>query len=443
MKNEIEEIKKNVIPSKKEEKEKESIAKEVFELVLGTSKKYPEIVGIEYGGSYAKGTWLAKRADIDIFVKFKKSTRDDKFRNISRRIGFESMKKFKPYVRYSEHPYVEAEIKGTKVNVVPCYEVKLGEWKSAADRSPFHTKFMKKSLSNKMKEEVRILNSFLKFRGIYGAEIAKQGFSGYVSEVLILNFKTFENTIKSISKIKENQVIGKTNKEFETPIVIIDPIDSNRNLAAAISEENIGKFILMSRGFLNNPTEAYFKKGKLRKNLKNWDNVITVKFNYKKRSPDIIWGQIKRATTSISKQMNLGGFRVLRSWAYTDEKDTAFMFFFLESLDISKIFSKIGPSFFSEKDSERFISKNLRKADLLWINEDGRIQTIQKREIDKAKPFVEKLLKDLKKSGIPAGLHSDFRKGFKVFVGYKKLSKSIKREVTDFVSTDASIFYSN
>jgi len=111
---------------------------------------------------------------------------------------------------------------------------------------------MGKSLTTKMRDEVRILKTFLKSNGIYGAEIAKQGFSGYVSEVLILNFGSFENTIKSISSIKENQIIGKTTKKFGTSIVIIDPIDSNRNLAAAISNENVGKFILVSRGFKEN-----------------------------------------------------------------------------------------------------------------------------------------------------------------------------------------------
>ena len=95
------------------------------------------------------------------------------------------MKSFKPYVRYSEHPYVEATIKGTKVNVVPCYDVKEGQWQSAADRSPFHTKFMLESLTGVMKNEVRLLKKFLSCNKIYGSEIARQGFSGYVAEVLI------------------------------------------------------------------------------------------------------------------------------------------------------------------------------------------------------------------------------------------------------------------
>jgi len=249
MKKIITNVMKNVIPSKTVEKSKERIAEKALELVKKEILKFPEIIGVEFGGSFAKGTWLSKDADIDIFVRFKKSTSEEKFEKISKKIGFDALKDFSPYVRYSEHPYVEAKIKETKINVVPCYDVKVGEWKSAADRSPFHTKYMSNALTQKKRNEVRILKTFLKSNGIYGAEIAKQGFSGYVSEVLILHFGSFENLIKSISKIEESQVIGKTSKIFETSLVIIDPIDSNRNLAAAISDENIGKFILVSRAF--------------------------------------------------------------------------------------------------------------------------------------------------------------------------------------------------
>ena len=41
---------------------------------------------------------------------------EDKFEKISKKIGLESLKKYSPYVRYSEHPYVEAKIKNTKIN---------------------------------------------------------------------------------------------------------------------------------------------------------------------------------------------------------------------------------------------------------------------------------------------------------------------------------------
>lgn len=244
---------KYTIPSEKLQKLKDVIVEQSVKLVQKEASKYSQVTGIEIVGSYAKGTWLPKRADIDIFVKFHSDTSEKEFIEIGKKIGFTALKQFKPYVRYAEHPFVEAQIRDTKVNVVPCYDVQKGAWKSSADRSPFHTKFMIKSLTDTMKNEVRLLKSFLKANDIYGAEIAKQGFSGYVAEVLVLNFGSLENVLKEISRLKAGQVIGKTTKRFDTKIVIIDPIDENRNLGAAISNENIGRFVLTARSFLRKP----------------------------------------------------------------------------------------------------------------------------------------------------------------------------------------------
>ena len=443
MKQIISKIGKSVIPSKNIEKSKKQIADEAFILVENQIRNYPEIVGLEFGGSYAKDTWLSKEADVDIFIKFKKSITDEKFIEISKKVGFNSMKKYNPYVRYSEHPYVEARIKKTKINVVPCYDVNLGEWKSSADRSPFHTKYMQNALTPKMRNEVRILKTFLKLTKIYGAEIAKQGFSGYVSEVLILNFGSFENVIKSIAQIQQNQIIGNTSKVFETSIIIIDPIDSNRNLAAAISDENIGKFILACRSFQNKSTLQFFKPKKLKSSKNNWENVLVVKFNFKMRSPDIIWGQVKRATTSLTTQLELGGFNVLRSKSYSDEQNEAYLFFLLESTKIPKNYSKSGPEFFRESDCNSFISKNISKTELMWIGDDKKIISLEKRKYNDVVKFMTELLKNNLQTGIPKGLQSDFKKGYRVSVGNKNLSNSIKEAISDLISTDGTIFHSN
>ena len=443
MKQIISKVSKLVVPSKAIETSKNQIGKIAFTLVEKEVEKYSEVVGLEFGGSFAKGTWLSKDADIDIFIKFKKNISEEKFEKISQKIGFNSLKKYSPYVRYSQHPYVEAKIKNTKINIVPCYDVKIGEWKSAADRSPFHTKFMKKSLTSKMKNEVRVLKTFLKSNGIYGAEIAKQGFSGYISEVLILEFGSFENLIKSISKIKENQTIGKTSKSFDTSIVVIDPIDSNRNLAAAISDENIGKFILISRAIKDKPSLGFFKSKKLKTANKFWNNLLVVKFDFKARSPDIIWGQIKRATSSLSRQLELGGFTVLRSKSHTDQKKEAYLLFFLESVKISEVYQKKGPEFFMEDGTLSFISKNLRNAELVWVGDERKVVSLEKRKHTDAVSFMKEFLKKNLKVGIPKGLQSDFKKGFKVSVGNKSLSKSIKEEAAELISVDGTLLHFN
>ena len=79
MKQIISEISKSVVPKKTVEKSKNDIAKIAYDLVENEIKKYSEVLGLEFGGSFAKGTWLSKDADVDIFVKFKKSTSEEKF----------------------------------------------------------------------------------------------------------------------------------------------------------------------------------------------------------------------------------------------------------------------------------------------------------------------------------------------------------------------------
>ena len=443
MKSIISKVSKTVIPSKTIEQSKRQIAKLAYTLVEKEIERYSEVTGLEFGGSFAKGTWLSKDADIDIFIKFKKTVSEEKFEKISKNIGFDALKKYSPYVRYSQHPYVEARIKNTKINVVPFYDVKIGEWKSAADRSPFHTKFMEKSLTPKMRNEVRILKTFLKLNRIYGAEIAKQGFSGYISEVLILQFGNFESLIKAISKIKENEIIGKTSKTFETSIVVIDPIDSNRNLAAAISNENIGKFILISRAFKEKPSLEFFKNKKSRMSKKYWDNLLVIKFDFKVRSPDIIWGQIKRATSTLSTQLELGGFTVLRSKSHTDEQKEAYLLFFLESTKINQIYQKNGPDFFRDNSSKSFISKNLSNTELMWIGHDKKIISLERRKHVDAVNFTKEFLKTNLQLGMPKGLQSDLKRGVEVSVGNKNLSKSIKEATSELISIDDTFLHFN
>jgi tRNA nucleotidyltransferase (CCA-adding enzyme) len=437
-------VEKLVIPSEKLQKQKEAIVEQVIKLIQKEVSAYPQITGIEIVGSFAKATWLPDKADVDVFIKFQTNVSEKEFSDIGKKIGFAALKDFGPYVRYAQHPFVEAEIRGTKVNLVPCYDVQEGGWRSAADRSPFHTRFMIKSLSAQMKNEVRILKSFLKANDIYGAEIAKQGFSGYVAEVLVLNFGSFIGVIRAIAELKQGQVIGKATKKFETPIVIIDPIDSNRNLGAAISTENVAKFVLLSRAFLKKPSISFFRaKKKSRKKLHNLSkSVLVLSFRYKQRSPDIIWGQLKRAASSIATQIEQEGFSVLRKSVMISENNNASLLFLLHSVKLDQNNVRIGPAFYTDEHVKKFILSNKRKSITMWINEEGRVCSIQKRSQTDAVLFLKGLIRtSLHRAGVPSGLINDI-KGFKLVLGHKITSKSIKEAVSEIVSTDETIFSS-
>ena len=441
----IKKSKQIAIPNNTQRKKVDKIANQVFSLVNKEAKKQKAVVSVHFGGSYAKETWTPEKIDIDIFVKFKKTTSEKNFETIGKKIGFDSLKKFKPYVRYSEHPFVEADIDGVGVNVVPCYDIKKGEWKSAADRSTFHTEFMSEKLTGSMKDDIRILKCFLKINGMYGAEIAKQGFSGYVCEVLVYYLGSFENVLKKISKMKNNEMIGESPRKFDSSLVIIDPIDRNRNLGAAISIQNVTNFILIARNFLKKNSISYFKeksKNKIPAELAR--NTLIINFKYKKRSDDIIYGQIKRAATSLESQMNKEGFNVLRSDAVAYNESNASLLFLLESLSISKNEIRTGPDVFSGDFSAKFIHTNSKKSKLMWTDKEGKLQSLQTRRYQNVKSYLNDLIKNhMNDSGIPKGLRTDFKTGFQIKSGKDKQSISVKKSISKLITTDDTAFSIN
>lgn len=443
MSNILEQARKISIPARQEQEKIGALAEKLLALVKKEVANFPEIASVEIGGSFAKGTWLKSKLDLDIFVKIKKETDEKRFEEIGNKIGKKSMEKYHPYVRYSEHPYVEAVVEGTRVNVVPCYDVEKGQWKSAADRSSFHTRFILEQLDEEKKNEVRLLKKFLRGIDIYGAEIAKEGFGGYVSEVLIYHYGSFMKVLEAAANFAQGQVIGSPTKKFETALVLIDPIDSNRNLGTAISAQNFGKFILAARAYLKKPSLVFFNGKKPIPDTKNLQNVIVVKFDYKHRSPDIIWGQVKRGANALSGQLELGGFHVLRKGATTDEKSEASMLFLLHSTIIEKSMVKNGPDVFRKSESESFILRN-SKNKLTWVDEDGRILSLQQREFSEAKKFLQSLLKkNLSKAGIPSGIIPDMKHSFKVLGGHQVTSKSIKKALAELTSTNELTFGSS
>ena len=441
----LKQSKKIAIPNNTQRKKVDKIANQIFGLVNKEAKKQKTVVSVHFGGSYAKETWTPEKIDIDIFVKFKKTTSEKNFEMIGKKIGFDSLKKFKPYVRYSEHPFVEADIDGVGINVVPCYDIKKGEWKSAADRSTFHTEFMSEKLTGSMKDDIRILKCFLKINGMYGAEIAKQGFSGYVCEVLVYYLGSFENVLKKISKMKNNEMIGESPRKFDSSLVIIDPIDRNRNLGAAISIQNVTNFILIARNFLKKNSISYFKeksKNKIPAELAR--NTLIINFKYKKRSDDIIYGQIKRAATSLESQMNKEGFNVLRSDAVAYNESNASLLFLLESLSISKNEIRTGPDVFSGDFSAKFIHTNSKKSKLMWTDKEGKLQSLQTRRYQNVKSYLNDLIKNhMNDSGIPKGLRTDFKTGFQIKSGKDKQSISVKKSISKLITTDDTAFSIN
>jgi tRNA nucleotidyltransferase (CCA-adding enzyme) len=413
-------------PSKPKQVKLEKISKEIQREIA--TFKDSRISRVLMGGSFAKGTWLENDTDIDFFVMIEPTVERKEFEELGKSIGYHALRKYKPYLRYSEHPYVEGKVDGTRVNIVPCYKVEKNKWKSAADRSPFHTDFMQDKLNENLKSQVRVLKKFLKAVGIYGSQIAVSGFSGYVTEVLILKYGSFEDVLKIFSVLKPNQIISldppdeNVIQKFTSPIIIIDPIDSNRNLGAAISADSVAKFVLASRQFLKNPSTEFMKKyGKSKpKIIKQIEsNLLIIEFKIHKRSPDILWGQLKRKLTSISKMLSNSRFEIIKKYCYTDEEKRAVFIFMFQFASLPKITVNRGPEVYLRTETDAYMKKRGSNSIMMWT--DGmRIQSIEQTKMISIKQYVNDIIKKDIKSGSQTGVTSDFKNGYSIYLGNEK-----------------------
>ena len=390
-------------------------------------------------GSYPKGTWLAGEADIDVFIGFPPSVGRVEFTETSRDIGFRAMEGFGPYVRYSEHPFVEANMNGTKINIVPYYVVEDGKWKSAADRSAHHTTFMTANLTESMKADIRLLKMFLKGNGLYGSEISRNGFSGYSTEVLVWNLGSFEGVMRRFAEMCKNDVIGHATKEFATPITIMDPIDSQRNLAAAVSDDNMGRFILLCRRFLDRPSVSLFETRKAVPSYDVMEQCVTVSFQYSTRSPDKIGGQVKKAASAVATQLLCAGYGIIKSGGFT-AGNTAGLFFLLDSTTLPRLRTRRGPSVHDRLACDAFVAKNRARSQMMWVD-GGRILSTERNETGGAVSFVIDLLAGgVSRSGIPGGLVSDIQNGFTVQYGGDNLSGQALENLRSMVASDTVLF---
>lgn len=433
-------------PSPSEERRIAAVAQEAKALVdKQVAHMSHMVVDVVFGGSFAKGTWLRGDADIDIFFKVKPSVAVEKFEELGRSVGQDALKAHRPRMRYSDHPYVEAFVKNVRINVVPCYDVEQGKWQSAADRSPFHTEFIGRNFDDEKRRQARLLKKFLKATGIYGAEISTGGFSGYVSEVLVLKYGSFEGVLNAAADWQERQVVSVGDydpdivKGFISPIVIIDPVDSRRNLGTAISPESAGRFMLAARAFLDRPSIKFFKKSQRGPETKKklLQNVLVVEFSHRERSPDIVWGQLKRSVNAVAKQLELADFAVLRSSCVTDEKKSAAMAFLLESMTLPPYTKKKGPEVFRRNDTARFLAGK-KKPLVTWVDKEMRVAMLVDRKAIDARKFAKSLLQKAENSGVAKDLIAG---KLQIYSGSGRKVKGVAKEaISEVVSTERLIF---
>ena len=379
-----------VQPSGHERRRLESLVGTLLSRTRAEARKHEEIRDVILGGSYAKDTWLPHDVDIDVFVRFSPSTDESAFERIGLQVGARATAGFPRGKRYAQHPYTEASIDGTKVNVVPCYDVEPNEWKSAADRSPYHVKVVER-LPEGQKLQVRLLKRFMKCVGVYGAEIESEGFSGYAAEVLVMAYHDFEGVLRFFSEFKPYS--------SEQMMRLQDPVDEARDLAKAISDEKLARMMLASRAFLKRPSLAYFRglRGRRRSALQG--RIVAVLFTHVRLSEDTLWGELKRTLRHLEAYVEAHDFRIARSAAVSNGADSSAFLLLPEFETLPPIQQRTGPPVDRTAETEEFIAKNRRRARLLWVGDDGRLLLVQDREFTRLSSLLEDILPRIRRVG--------------------------------------------
>ncbi|MCX6695221.1 MAG: CCA tRNA nucleotidyltransferase [Candidatus Altiarchaeota archaeon] len=400
----LNEVLNEITPTKEEGKKDLKVVKEVTTL-LKQYKVNPILVG-----SIEKGTDLHGNKDIDIFIQFKQNVPREEMERKALEIGKSVFKKLKGTyeIDYAEHPYVKGKYGSYVIEIVPCYTGKT--IMSSVDRTPFHTKYVKKKIRGnpKLGGEIRLLKKFMKAQNVYGAEAKTEGFSGYLTELLAIKYGSFLEVLKAATKWSMPEVIDAeclwddpaSLKHYFTQasLIVIDPVDKNRNVAAAVCKEKLAEFVVAADKFLKSPAKEFFFPKEIKvKSMKELKEAITsretkliaVVLKHKKLNENTLYGQLKKTLNSLKEDIERKEFKVFKASYWTNEKDTSILLYEMEVWDLPEIKQHKGPPIDVDPiNQEKFTEKY--KKDKPYIK-DGRWVVETKRQDTDATKLIKNL----------------------------------------------------
>ncbi len=375
----------NIKPSGKEKEKLDKIVNNILNKLnsnLIAAKAIP-------GGSYAKDTWLKGDHDIDVFVLFNKKYDEKNISDVLWKALKKSFLRPKKKIHGSRTYY---KIKKGKYifEIVPVIEINNPEEAlNIMDISPLHVDWVNENAKD-LKDEIRKIKAFCKAAHCYGAESYIKGFSGYVLEILTIFYGSFDNLVKSAVKWKKKDIIDFKkrnikilNKSKISPLIVIDPVQKERNAAAALSLEKFNLFKEYCKEYLKNKDEKFFIK-----EIKIPEDAIVIEVKPVKGREDIVGSKLLKVYDYIKEKLD-GDFGVKESFWYWNKK--VLLWYVLKEKELKQFKKHYGPSIEDEKNIERFKEK--------WKNykvyeENGYVYINIKRKDTEIKPYLKSLFKD-------------------------------------------------
>jgi len=320
-------VRDRVTPSPEERARLEGV---VADLIADTERAVADLpveAAVVHVGSTARDTWLAGDRDVDLFVSFPPDLDRDRLEEYGLRVGHAVLPE--SHEEYAEHPYVVGQYGGIQVDLVPCYAIEdATAIRSAVDRTPFHSRYLETRLDDDLAGEVRVCKQFLTGIDVYGSDLRTRGFSGFLSELLVLEHGGFRRLVEAaadwhppVELDPEDHGCG----SFKHPLIVVDPTDPGRNVAAVCSAANVARLQHYARVLLADPRETVFEpadpdpvgpEGVRGAVADRGTTPVAVRFDAPDVVDDQLWPQLEKSRDGVAGELDRRGFDVFRSAAF-------------------------------------------------------------------------------------------------------------------------------
>ncbi|MFC4248627.1 CCA tRNA nucleotidyltransferase [Natribaculum luteum] len=350
-------------------------------------------------GSTARDTWISGDRDIDVFVRFPPDLDRDTLEEYGLEVGHATLPD--GHEEYAEHPYVKGTFDGFEVDVVPCFRLESAtDIRSAVDRTPFHTEYLQRRLDADLAADVRLAKAFLKGIGVYGSDLRTRGFSGYLTELLVLESGGFRPLLETAADWHPPVRLDPEDHgraTFDDPLVVVDPTDPERNVAAVCSTENVARFQHYARDLLDAPRLDRFEPADreplsattLRDHIERRGTTpVAIRFPAPDLVDDQLYPQLDKSLAGVTRELDDRGFDVFRAATFADE--TAVLFVELAVAERPTVERHGGPPVDVRQHAEGFYESYAGDEDVYGPFVDGDRYVVERdREFDRAQDLLE------------------------------------------------------
>ena len=391
-------IRERVEPSAAEREDLDRAMEQLTDRVAAATADLPVETDAVQVGSTARDTWLAGERDIDLFVRFPPDLDREDLERYGLEVGHAVLPDGEEV--YAEHPYVLGECEGFKVDLVPCYDIDDGAAiRSAVDRTPFHTEYVEQRLTPDLAEDVRVCKQFFTGIGVYGSDLRTRGFSGVLTELLVLEHGGFRPLVEAAADwtppVRFDPEDHGTER-FDDPLVVIDPTDPARNVAAVLSAANLARVQHFARELLADPRESLFfpdepapldAEGVREAFERRGTTPVGLVFTPPDVVDDQLWPQLERSRRGISEELDRRGFDVFRTDVFV--ADRAVLLFELAVAERPAVERHEGPPVGVREHATRFYEAYEGTDEYGPFIEGDRYVVEREREFSSAVAFLE------------------------------------------------------